>query len=707
MPILALLLTALAAPTCDEVWAAVSTSQDVQPWARERVLEACERLPADLRVCLDADTALPPACRAQLEDQPAWMRAVVVRSLNPPTAWRLVPMNAAAFWSDTRHHAAVLLAALLALIQLALWPAQRRALDPVAARHHAAAWAIAATSAAIAWWAAPHGPFHSNGHGLDRLAVVMDGRPSYLAGILHAHGEAWALTLRPLTALLGDPFAACLALETLAVLLLFRFAAAVSSAPVGLAAAAIYALHPVHLRLAVSDDMSVTGEVALLAALLAVLAWRRDPRPGFLFLAAGWTAWAMQSRLDALLLAPWTVGLFAAHHVDRATLTRAARHPGTWAALAVVALSVSPQVLNAVYRATWLAEMASTGQQTFDLRWLGWPAGAAAWVAVALPSERRAARALFALVSAALAAALLGGAHLASNALTHGVYHVWVDPQYSPPWWAALTVLGLAHVDRRLASWWVLATVPAMQLPATIHDAIGTYLRTAPLALWLLSLGAAWGLAALPRRAQPPLVLAALLLASWPWRGVVTQRYEKQELWDVIQAARERLPPRAIVTTLTADDAPADFRGNGDSTGRGDPALWLQDGGERVVIGLDRLDQWDHTDAPTYFVRTPACYGMLLLAGERQVLRDGVVIDLGRAVVDRVSAAPRGVPVDQTAHSTWEDARCRAIFDRYETETLIEWTFEAQRSGTMYESLYNPNPTVGVYRLVGRRGGGG
>jgi hypothetical protein len=161
--------------------------------------------------------------------------------------------------------------------------------------------------------------------------------------------------------------------------------------------------------------------------------------------------------------------------------------------------------------------------------------------------------------------------------------------------------------------------------------------------------------------------------------------------------------PRAIVATLTADDVPPDVSANGDSTGRGDPALWLQDGGERVVVGLDRLDRWDTTGAPTFFVRTPACYGMLLLDGERRVLRDGVPIDLGAAVVDRVSAAPRGVPVDHADHPAWEDARCRAIFERYETETLIEWTFAAQRSGTMYESLYNPNPTVGVYRLVRRR----
>jgi hypothetical protein len=184
----------------------------------------------------------------------------------------------------------VALAVLLAVAQLLLWPAQRRALGPLDRRDRAAAWAIAAASAVIAWWTAPHGPVHSNGHGLDRLTVVMDGRPSYLAGILHAHGESWALTLRPLTAVLGDPLAACLALETLAVLLLFRFAAAASAPSVGLTAAAIYAFHPVHLRLSVSDDMTVTGEVAVLSALLAVLAWRRDPRPGFAFLAAGWTA---------------------------------------------------------------------------------------------------------------------------------------------------------------------------------------------------------------------------------------------------------------------------------------------------------------------------------------------------------------------------------------------------------------------------------
>jgi hypothetical protein len=72
MPLLALLLTALAgAPsTCDEVWTAVSTSPDLQPWARERVLEACEHLPPELRGCLRDDDASDPTCQARLLEQP-------------------------------------------------------------------------------------------------------------------------------------------------------------------------------------------------------------------------------------------------------------------------------------------------------------------------------------------------------------------------------------------------------------------------------------------------------------------------------------------------------------------------------------------------------------------------------------------------------------------------------------------------------------
>jgi hypothetical protein len=282
----------------------------------------------------------------------------------------------------------------------------------------------------------------------------------------------------------------------------------------------------------------------------------------------------MQSRLDALLLAPWTVGLFAAHHVDRATLTRRPpRHPGTLGRpgrrrAQCVAAGAQRGLPSHVARRDGLHRPA-------DLRpALARLARRRRRVGRRRPPQRapRRPRPVRPRVRRPRRRAARRRAPRQQRPDPRRVPRVG-----RPPVLPAL--VGRAHRPRPR---------PRRPTPGVVVGARHRPGHAAPRHhprrhRDLPPHGAPRAVAAVPgrrvgpRRAAPP--RPAPLGAGRPAaRELAVARRRHPTLREAGAVGRDPGRPASacrrgrIVTTLTADDAPADFRGNGDSTGRGDPA---------------------------------------------------------------------------------------------------------------------------------------
>lgn len=568
----------------------------------------------------------------------------------------------------------------------------------------AVASAVVALQAALVLGLGVPGVWHSNLHGLDRIADVERLTPPGAAALGRLHGHGYYVVLQPLYALAEGHvgvFGLALGVASVALVALFGWIrvgwGGTREAGLGVLWLATF---PPWLKIAGSEDMYVPAVAALALALLAFEGFLKRDDARWLALAAPPALLAMHTRAELLVLVPLALGL--AWGLRRpATLVRAWRRPAIVGIVVLAGLACVPRALGILADPppAELQRAASDPLRDPRLVVLG-------LLGLAGLASTRAGRVVVAAVGRGRVVAVVViavGAYLGWLVGVGGPeertwqLHPGVDPRLAAPWALVPCLFALPRMVRltpaRLA--WVLlvgAVTTWVYLPQL--DCLSTFVRTGATVLPLLAMLAGVGAARVPGAAAWG--LAVLLGAggvAWatPW---LVSRSPKQLTGDLVAAARSTLPPGAVVVAPGPEDLadlPAEARA---------PRLRVQH-----VLGPDvrvvSIAAWSRGEVqgPAWFLRTADCHHVALARDGTAWLGDvrGAWRYLDSSTLDT------GARVALAGFDDVEvDPACARVLAQ--AEPVVTWRLPTWNDGSVAETLVGLDPAIGLYRLVGSPG---
>lgn len=428
-----------------------------------------------------------------------------------------------------------------------------------------AAWLLLGT--------APHAPWHSYFHGLERAAWLRDHAWWQDAGSGNLHGPGWYLWVRLLTvpsAGLLSPFAANALLAGFGSLALFLLVDVVSRNRTAAAATAILHLAlPFRLRVASTLSLYVGVELTLLVAAWLTAVHVRDRTTRTLVPAVAAAVLAAHTHLELLPATPLAcVGVALA--TEAGGLRDPARRRRALLAVGAAALACLPLVLTVVLASPGHLPGAPGTDDALQAAMRTRALIAAAvlvGLALAAPSPRGAPRGVAVLlVAVSLLVAWSGGAPEAPPGAIGpvgpwGRVHAWWSPLATPAPWPLLGLagLGLAWFTDRAS---FRASAAGLAALAYFHagtwDVASTYVRVALPASGFLLWPAGVLLAAALGRVAPlaaALLAAAGLVTHGPWlRWTYPSQHEYALLVEARQLALDEDLPVVVPGPL---DAPA------------------------------------------------------------------------------------------------------------------------------------------------------
>lgn len=587
------------------------------------------------------------------------------------------------------------LAALVAVFVLLVPHLRRHAFLATPARG-AALLALAAVPGLLSAAFGTRGIWHSNHHGLDRWADLIAGTHPAMANLSLLHGGSFYL-LHQLVPV-ADPFHAATALAGVAVVLVGLWARALwDSDAAGLIAAALLAAAPLLVRVAASEDMYVPALALLSATLLLTELWRRDARFAWGLLPA--LLLLTQSRGEMLALGPAFVGWCALARPPR--WLRGARdllRPAVWAPPLLLGLASIPRLMSFLDQPK--RPNFSHAQDGVDPRLL-LVLGLGVAALLLLPKLRPRGRWAYGMVATGALASVLTGAWAWFGPLAY-IPRAPLSPLLHPP--TALPLLPLAAAagialcarasNGRTA--WLLGCVAGTWLVILPHyDCFSTWTRSNITTLPFLAALAAPAIAAAGARVSPALTLLVAAAGLLPLSSPLWQRYPKQQLHELIVAARA-LPPDVQLVGLTPDDhrshLPPPVMNH---------LLDLPHLLGRPVYSVGAWRSGALPDAPTRFLITTDCWRLSFDPDA----------DLGRAWRDNLKVPWRyiGEPTSsvhprisaELPEAAMPDPRCAAAIDRATEVHHREHTLPGN-PGSVYETLFGDPPWLGIATIPAR-----
>lgn len=550
------------------------------------------------------------------------------------------------------------------VVLLGLWIgtfASARAAGPAFRDVPKAAWialaAIVLADILLVQQLAPHTVWHSFNHGIRRVAEIRDGLDAPDLAQLHGHG--YFVLMNALyhriafgaVSLFSLTWFVSVASGVLAFLLAWLHT---SRASVALVAAVLMAVLPLRLRVGASEDMFVVLEFYLLATLVLLSLYSRTGKARFWHLALAALFLWMQTRAEALVLAPLTVAAWVVLRDPGAVAGLVRREGrGRLAGLAVLIAASVPWVIAA-----------------FETR------------------DHRIASTPLSLLSRPMPLGALDGPFF--------------DPSATPiPFLVAFIagMVALAVRDRRLALAVVVFWAPAAWFYAHFDDSFSTWVRCGMATRSILVIvsaagvvGAADLLVRLVRRrpVSPagsriagvgvPVVFCLVVAASsFGAADFVTQRFTSQEEFEFLVRVREALPVPSTVAILSNDDDPP---GN----------------------LLDRVYQSSFLQRTTGGARVSfLSLGDLLAVGAGRSSRGPVLVYLGAPCVKIPafdgSTEPGTVPND----ASWVHPLCARIRAEFVLEPMIEVEIHRPDLSGRVDAIQGEAREIGLYKVIGRR----
>lgn len=595
----------------------------------------------------------------------------------------------------------------------------------------------------------PHAPIEPNNHGYDRYMAVRDVPFFDPPGGEPAHGVGWFVLLRPLDLLAAHQIEPMTWNALLSALSVVCFGAAVGAAlgrRTGLVAALLLASLPVQIRTAPTVSMFVVSQLGMTATWLLLELHLRDRRAGALLAAVISTQVSMATHLELIALAPLSALAWIAGH-EPGWFRAALRQPAWLAVLVFAVVLPIPHVLDVVSLPVG-TELPDMGEAPMvqPVRAVLTRAAlitmAAAFAARALPDARAWAARLAAwqlpivLVAPPLWMSLVWRLGLPGPWEGHDRFDVsdaaltWVHPFFNPnhtlPWLVSLAAVG-----------WLLLLVrrPAFLLPLTLltgtmalayggrWDNWSTYVRGAlPLAPLLL-LPAAAALT----EARAWVVALVVIGQVAPYADELRQRWTITEEFDLLRLAHEHTVAGDVVHTLTQDDVlPMAHPERLNLRYLRDYAPGMVRSFRDLAPGLKEL--LDLPDPTGRYVLLPLTCARGLWSGEpggggqvalgdrwyrlntlsarddnrdpgRQIHVPGLDACLATPCAgDRTCTCP-----DVEGAMTWDDPFCAAVRARLVLEPIAERMVKPDATGGRRTDLLNEAPTIGLYRVTGKR----
>lgn len=560
------------------------------------------------------------------------------------------------------------------------------------------------------------GVWHSNQHGLDRVADVVANTPPGRANLGLLHGYGYYVVFQPLYRLFDgavDVFRLAVGVTSLALVAAFLWLRALwASDRTALLGAAVLAASPVLLRIGATESMYVPAMAWTLAALWLFELHLRTDEGRWLVLGLGAAVVAAQTRAELMALVPaWLV---LSMLLRRPSWLRTAwRRPVVVLAVPMAGVLFLPRLLEVLatpppddLRRTAADPLADPRLFVLDL--------VAALGVLALPWVRRGVvegwRRLrlpstpwVGLATAVGLGAVAYGAWVWPNGgpeLRTWQIHAAFDPALEAPWVGVLVVVGAwigARRDPGVVAWAALAWAGAMWVYLPQYDCLSTFVRTS-LSTWpLLAALAAPALDAVVGRGRALGVAAvALLLVGDVVWGVpfLTARYPKQIQADLVDVVRRTVPEGDIVVWLAEADAPDDARARGLRVSRAHLDHWL--GPAWTVRPLrDWVDGVLPPDRDVWFVRTADCQRVLLDPRGDAALAGRDTVRWRYLDTSDLTTAPR-IAVDGLP-SDWIDPWCGAALEA--STEVVAMPLGDRVAGSIYEALVGAPAVVGLYRL--------